>query len=309
MVEVGFAALVAAVVVAVAVAVRSAATAQGAKVDSRLVATDDSGIELPALTDPALARPSGLAKFDVWFDTAVRRSGLDASPAGVVAVMLLLAVVLGGGLYMWKETLGLAALGVVFGLGIPLGVIAYTNRRYRWRMQAQLPDAFRMLSGSVRAGQTLEQAIDYYAAHGVEPLAEQFAHSSALMRLGMSPAQALQATAGRVRLLDFDLLVSTVGLYTQTGGNLVLLLERLADSVRDRNQFAGQFFAATAQARIVAVAIGITAPLILLYYALAEPEHVQAFFASSTGWLILGGCAVLEVIGVVWLWNILNIDY
>ena len=277
--------------------------------DRRLLGGPESGVGLMPLA-PVTPPPKGArSRFDIWFETAVRRSGLDASPTGVVAVMILAATAFAAGLYFWKGQLGLAGLGVVVGLGVPLAVVAIQSRRYRWRLQEQIPDAYRMLAGSVRAGQTLEQAIEFYAERGPKPLADEFAHAAGLMRLGMSPSAALQSTAARVRLLDFDLLVSTVGLYTQTGGNLVLLLERLADSVRDRNQFRGQFFAATAQSRIVAIAIGAAAPIMLLVYVLAEPEHVQTFFRNPMGWTVLAGCFVMEVIGVVWLWQILRIDY
>ena len=290
--------------------VLSLATGRKTPASRRLdaVASGDSGVGLVP-TKPATPENGVRSRFDTWFEVAVRRSGMDASPAGVIGVMLLMAIVLGGGVYMWKENIGLAALGVGLGFLIPLGVVAYASRRFRWQLQQQIPDAFRMLSGSIRAGQTLDQAIEFYSERGNKPLADEFAYCAGLMRLGMGPYAALQSTANRVRLLDFDLLVSTVGLYTQTGGNLVLMLERLADSVRDRNQYYGQFFAATAQGRIVAIALGCAAPLMLLVYALAEPEHVQAFFASSKGWLVLLGCAVMEVIGIVWLWRILKVDY
>lgn len=299
----GFAALIAAVVALIAVAARAASAGRTAA-DRRLGA-DESGVLVRGASLAAPKPPGPLARFD----EAVRRSGLDASPAGVRAVMLLLAVGLAGGLWLWKEQVGLSALGLLVGAGVPVAVVAFAHRRYRARLQAQLPDAYRVLAGSVRAGQTLEQAVEFYAANGAQPLAEEFAHCAALMRLGMSPAAAVQATAARVRLFDFDLLASTVGLYAQTGGNLVLLIERLADSVRDRNQFAGQFFAATAQSRVVAIALGLAAPAVLVVYLLAEPEHTQAFLASPSGWATLVGCAVLEVIGVLWIWRLLKVDY
>jgi tight adherence protein B len=295
-------------VLAIGLAVRSAGERR--QTADRRLAAGDSSMELPAVQ---LTAPAGVAdsrsRFDTWFETAVRRSGLDASPAGVVAVMVLIATLLGFGLFFWKSQLGLVALGVLVGLGVPLAVVAYYSRRYRWRLQAQIPDAYRMLAGSVRAGQTLQQAIEFYAERGTKPLSEEFAHCAALMRLGMSPAAALQSTAPRVGLLDFDLLVSTVGLYTQTGGNLVLLLERLADSVRDRNRYRGQFLAATAQSRVVALAIGIVAPVLLLVYLLAEPQHVQTFLSQPSGWMVLAVCGLLEVIGIFWLWRILKVDY
>jgi tight adherence protein B len=308
--EVGFAVLVAAAVLVLALSIRAIITAREQEANRRLAATDESGVSLNVVSlmeNPP--KPTARRRFDDWFENAVNRSGLEASPAGVVAVMLLLALLFGGSLYLWKEQLGLAALGIVLGISIPVGVVALMYRQYRWKIQSQLPDALRMLAGSVRAGQTIEQAIDFYGKHGTQPLAEHFQHCSGLMQLGMSPARALEATAARVRLLDFDMLVSTVGLYQQTGGNLILLLERLADSVRDRNNYLGQFFAATAQARVVAIAIGAAAPLFVLTYVLIEPDHVQSFMASSTGWMVLGVCAVLEVIGLIWLWRILRVDY
>ncbi len=275
--------------------------------ERRLLSPPDSGVALTRLVGEP--EPDLRERFDAWFETAVRRSGLEASPLGVIAVMVFLATLLGGGLWLWKENLGLAALGVVLGLGLPLGVVAWTSRRYRSKLQEQLPEAFRAIAGSVRAGLPIEEAIRFYAEQGTPPLADELKYTVGLMRLGMGPTAALQSTARRIGLLDFDLLASTVGLYTQTGGNLVLLLERLADSVRDRNQYRGQFLAATAQGRIVAVAIGLASPLLLLAYVLAEPEYVQGFMNSPSGWSVILMCAVMQLIGIVWLMRIVRVDY
>ncbi|MCS7021589.1 MAG: type II secretion system F family protein [Gemmataceae bacterium] len=275
--------------------------------ERRLLSPPDSGVGLTRLAPEP--EPDLRSRFDTWFETAVRHSGLDASPLGVLAVMVFLATLLGGSIWLWKENLGLTIVGILLGLGIPLGVVAWASRRYRRQLQEQLPDAFRMIAGSVRAGLPIEDAIRFYAEQGAPPLANELRHTVGLMQLGLSPTAALQSTARRIRLMDFDLLVSTVGLYTQTGGNLVLLLERLADSVRDRNQYRGQFLAATAQGRIVAIAIGLAGPLLLLAYLLAEPEYVQGFLNSPSGWSIILMCGLMQLIGIVWLLQILKIEY
>ncbi len=307
--EISFVVLIAVAVLAILLGAQKARERRGAA-DKRLSpSSPESELGLNDISTLAPPTVGVRSRFDLWFENSVRRSGLDASPAGVVAAMLLSATILGGALFFWKGQLGLVGLGIAVGVLAPLVLVALAHRRYRWKLQEQIPDAYRMLAGSVRAGQTLEQAIEFYSERGVAPLAEEFAHCAGLIRLGMSPLAALQSTATRVRLLDFDLLISTVGLYTQTGGNLVLLLDRLADSVRDRNAFIGQFYAATAQSRVVALAIGSAAPIILIVYALSEPEHIRTFFESRTGWMILLGCAFLEVIGILWLYRILKVDY
>jgi len=255
-------------------------------------------------------QPNGVFdRFDRWFERAVRWSGLGASPTGAVALMCLLAVAVGAALDLWQGRLWLTVAGAMLGLMLPLIAIAVLQGRHRRTLQNQLPDALYLMSSALRSGQTIEQAIDLYAQRGNRPLADEFRHTSGLLRLGWSPTAALQATAPRVGLLDFNLLASTVGLYTQTGGNLALMMDRLAASVRDRNQFRGQFAAQTAQARIVAIFLGGAAPLFLIAYALFEPDYVQTFFASARGWLTVCVCLLMEVIGVIWVWKLLKIDY
>lgn len=79
--------------------------------------------------------------------------------------------------------------------------------------------------------------------------------------------------------------------------------------MRDRNQFRGYFKAATAQSRVVAIAMACAVPLFLLAYVLFEPEHVSAFFSSPNGWALLAGCVAMELIGAVWLWRLFRTDY
>lgn len=271
-----------------------------------------SGILVPGaeVTLAPAELPNGVFdQFDRWFERAVRWSGLGASTTGAVALMCLLAVLFAGGLHLWQERVGLTIFGGLFGLALPMLVIAALQGRHRAKLQTQLPDALYLMSSALRSGQTIEQAIVLYSERGNKPLADEFQHTAGLLRLGWSPTAALQATAPRLGLLDFNLLASTVGLYAQTGGNLALMMDRLAASVRDRNQFRGQFSAQTAQARTVAFFLGGAAPVFLLAYILFEPDYVQSFFESAKGWLTVSVCLLMEIIGVVWVWRLLRIEY
>lgn len=314
-IEIAFAAVATAIVMVVVFVIRSGMERRRQAEQARVFGDDDSqsGILVrggePITLVPAAERTGPMARLDRWFATAVSRSGLEATPTGVVALMALMGLVVGVALYLWKERIGLAMFGVAVGVAVPFVVIALLQGRHRRKLQDQLPEALYMLSGGMRAGQTIEQAIQLVGERGNKPLADEFKHCAGLLKLGMTPAAALRSTADRVNLLDFHLLASTVGLYTQTGGNLATLLDRLAASVRDRNQFRGQFLATTAQARVVAVVMAAAVPLFLLAYILFEPEHVQVFFQSAGGWTVLGVCLLLELIGVVWVWRLFRVTY
>jgi tight adherence protein B len=287
----------------------------GRTFDDAGVATASKGLAPASDSEIILHRPlipkdeTGREKLDNTFERMVVRSGLDMSPAQALALTALLGVIVFTTLYLWREQLWLATLGLLIGVLIPLLGFLYLQSRYKQRLQNQLPDALYVIARSLRAGMNLEQALDLVGEQGVKPLADEFRRASAQIRLGLTIPAALQSMAQRIQLLDFNSFVSIVTYYQSSGGNLPLLLDRLAASVRDRNQFRGQFFAVTAQARITAIFLGLFPFAILIGYALFEPDHIRPFFNSYDGWLMLLVTFALQFVGAVWVYRLLRIAY
>lgn len=248
-------------------------------------------------------------RLDNAFDTMIQRTGLEVEPSQALALISLAAVALAATLFLWRGELWLSVLGLIVGGGGTLSVFLVLQRRYRRRLSEQLPDAYYLLSRSLRAGLSLEQAISLTGEQGAKPLAGEFHHCASQLQLGLAVPDALALVAKRIQLLDFDIFVSTVSLHYTMGGNLALLLDRLAASTRDRHHFRNYFRTATALSRVTAVAIGLMSPLLLLIYAIYPPDHVRAFFESSTGWTAMAVAGALQIIGIVWLYQILRVDY
>lgn len=272
----------------------------------RRLGSEDSGI---LVRGGAKQDASFSGRMDAGFGRMVERTGLDATPEQILAYMTLLGVVLGGALYLWRESIGLAVLGFCIGMAIPLVIVFFLKGRRQAQVQALLPDGLYLVARSLRAGTSLEQAIQMVADDGPEPLAAEFRRVHGSVQLGLPVATALEIEADRLQLMDFNAFASTVSFQQKTGGNLALMLDRLAASARDRNQFRGAFWAATAQGRITAIALALAAPALVLGYLILQPDHVQTFLASSSGWLFLGIVVLMELIGVVWIYRILKIDY
>lgn len=266
---------------------------------------DDSG----EFFRPSLPDTGVFGRMDVAFEQAVSRTGMEISPAGTLAFVAFCGVTLAGVVHFWKDNLLFTLGAAMVGMGIPLLAIAYLQSRYRKQIQEQIPDALYAIARSLRAGLGLEQALEAFAQQGNKPIASEIGRAVGQLRVGLPITTALEAVAVRVKLLDFNVFVSTIALYRQSGGNLALLMDRLAESVRERNLFRGRFAAATAQGRAVAIILAAFGPMLLLGYAIWEPDHVRAFFNHSTGWIILLGCLVLEAIGAIWMWNLLKVEY
>jgi tight adherence protein B len=268
--------------------------------------SEDSGVLVSAPPEA----PDGLfGRMDRGFENMVRRTGLDLSPDQALALIALLGVSVATLLYLLREELWMGLLGLALGVAVPLGAFLIMQGRYRRQMQEQLPDAIYLMARSLRAGLSLPQAIELVGNEGVKPLADEFRRCAAQIELGMTAGAALKLTSERVQLVDFNALVSTVMLHQHTGGNLALLLDRLAAGARDRNAFRAHFRSATALARVGAIAIGAALPLLLLGYALFQPEHIQTFFTSAAGWAVLAGAVALQIIGCLWVYRLLRIDY
>lgn len=264
----------------------------------------------PALpTASAKARQTLTGRIDLGFVRMIERSGLSWTPEQALAFICLIGVSVAGALYLWKGELWLMTLGLAVGIAAPLGVFAYLQARWRRLIQQQLPDTFFLMARSLRAGLNMEQAISLTGAEGLEPLAKEFRRCSEQINLGLSVPAALQLMANRLQLVDFNVFVSIVSLHRTTGGNLALLLDRLAASARDRNQYAGYFRSATALGRVTALAIGLAVPAIFLGYAIFEPSYASRFFESAAGIIALTTAFGLELIGIVWLMYLLRVDY
>src|SRR5262249_6040563 len=152
---------------------------------------------------------------------------------------------------------------------------------------------------SLRVGTSLEQAIDLVGNEGPKPVATEFSICAGSLELGLPLSVSLQNMAQRINLVDFNAFVSTVALHQKTGGNLPLMLDRLAASARDRSQFRGQFWAATAQGRITSIALALAAPILIVGFLVFKPDFADNFLRDPRGWMFLGIVAVLELIGVI----------
>ena len=249
-------------------------------------------------------------RLDLAFDRMVRRTGLDITPPRALLGTLVLGVGLAVALVSWRNDLALGILGLCLGISVPLFGLLLLQSRWRRQLQDQLPSALYVLARGLRAGQSLEQALALVGERGSQPLAGQFRTCADQIALGLPVTRAIERAATRIRLADFDLLVTLLKVcHRQKGGNLTLLIERIAASARDRNQFRLQVRASTSLARTTAMFIGGIVPALLLYYLIVQPDYVYNFMRSSEGSIAVLVTLLLELVGIIWISWLLRSDY
>ncbi len=184
---------------------------------------------------------------------------------------------------------------------------AVRKRRLR-RIEAQLPDAIMSLAGALRAGASLNTGLVQLAQELQAPLAQEIELIVREQRLGVAQDTALDNFARRIPLPMVVLLVSTIRIAAETGGELADALVRTAHTLRAVAQAEGKIAALTAQGRMQAWVVGLLPVLLLLVLNRMEPEAMGKLWTTPIGWGALAAMVFLEGMGMWLIRRIVAID-
>ena len=239
-----------------------------------------------------------------FFDELIEHSGLEVRPSLALAAVMAVAMSLAGAMFVWQESLLSAAMGLMAGLVVSV-LFLRVLRSWRFRqILRQLPEAVDIMSRSVRAGRSLEQSIEEVSRELAAPLGDEFKRVSARVGLGLSVAAAAREMPRRVPLPGVHILATALAIHQQTGGDLIHVLDQLAETIRERAEFQGKFMAATAGSRFSIIFLLSIGPIILIYQSMRDPTYLETLTGSSVGRTILVSAIILQLIGSLWILNI-----
>jgi tight adherence protein B len=167
-------------------------------------------------------------------------------------------------------------------------------RRHARLMRAQLPLVVSVLAAYVRAGRSLRQAVADAAGDVPEPSARALRDAAGLIALGASPGEALGALGAGG---DVAHLQAVVEMQARTGADLVLLLDRMADVLRSREELRRAAAVATAQARATGRMVTAMPAFGIGALWLLDRPGLELVLGSPLGWAALLLSAVLAGIG------------
>lgn len=241
-----------------------------------------------------------------WFDTLMLQSGLGISPAMVLALSLCSGLTLGGFVFVIQENFLTAALGTFLGFLLPvIFTIIWRSNRQR-KMSQQLPAMIDELARAAKTGRSLENCLALVANDTADPLGAELKNCTRKLELGLQVDEALKELPLRTGLISTSVLATALSVHRQSGGDLVRVLERLSQTLRDRLQFQGRLRAATAASRATAVLMIILPPAILAFFVFRDADYLNNLFNSLWGTRITITAFVLEFVGAVWVMRILN---
>jgi tight adherence protein B len=203
--------------------------------------------------------------------------GLLAAVAGRGPLVILLALVLGG--------------------SIPVFVVW---RRMRKRLRAfedQLPDLLITLAASLKAGHSFKQGLQAVVDEGQPPASEEFRRVLTETGLGRPMDDALADMAERTGSANFEFAITAVTIQRQVGGSLANLFDMVADTVRQRQQFARKIRSLTAMGRMSAYTLVGLPFFVAVMIGLLNPGYLDPLFQTNAGHMMIIGSLVGMAIG------------
>lgn len=246
---------------------------------------------------------------DAEFERLVGDAGVPLGPVELVLAVLTGALAAGGIAWIWYDEplMGMAGALVVILLFPPLLLVRRT--RQRMILREQLPMVLDLMARAVRAGQSLDQAISLIGAQSPAPWGPQFRIAARQLESGLSVQSAVAALWRRTRIAEVHELLTVLTVHRQTGGNLSLMLERLAANARDRLDFHRQFRAATSGARYATILMLVAFVAVCGVFFLNDNDYSRKFLQQPEGAAAVGVALGLMVVGTWWIQRILRVDY
>ncbi len=200
---------------------------------------------------------------------------------------------------------GLVLAALVF---FPPMFLNYKARKRQAAFVSQLPDTLQLLSGSLRAGYSLQQGVEAVSQEVEDPMGRELRRVMVEARLGRPLETALDDTAERMGSADFEWAVMAIRIQREVGGNLAELLMIVSETMLQRERLRRDVKALTAEGRMSAIVLALLPPLLGFAMYIINPDYMRTLFNTTVGQLLILGGIVLALVGFFWMKKVIEIE-
>jgi tight adherence protein B len=247
------------------------------------------------------------------------QAGLEMTPmrlitwfGGVAAALWLLSLVtLGGANFSGVIVNGLASLLASCALsGMVVWLWLGRKRAKRLRaLEEQMPLTLDVINRAIRAGHPVISAVQLAANEMGDPIGSEFGLIVDETTYGLEFREALLNFARRTGSSDAHFFAVSVGIQSETGGNLAEILGGLASVIRGRNTLSKRVKALSSEGRASAILLSALPVLLIAFMLLARPSFYTSKFSDPIFWPSVGGVLALYVLGLLIIRRIINFRY
>jgi tight adherence protein B len=257
---------------------------------------------------PSLDRMIGTTTRGSAFGRWIEQSGTNASISGIILIAIglgvglaLLTAMLTGSMWAW-------VIGAVIGVVLPFIVLNVKRNRRMRAFEEQFPEGLDLISRALKAGHAFATGMKMCADEMPEPVGPEFRKTFDEQNFGLPMKDALENLTLRMPLLDVRFFATAVLIQRETGGNLSEILENLAHVVRERFKILRQVRVYTAHGRFTGYVLLALPAVLCIALSFINPDHMNLLFRHRIGQMLLVVALVLQMIGYIWIKQVIKIE-
>jgi tight adherence protein B len=249
------------------------------------------------------SRSGPLARLDAVLEIAQIKSSaaqlVVLTIASTVLAFLLIDVV--SGTAWW------ALLALLVPFGVRWWVLDWKLKRRRKAFAEQLPDTLQIVSGALRAGQSFAGSLAVVVDSSSEPMKSEMQRVVAAEQLGVPLDIAMAVVVKRMDSRDLEQVALVAELQRQAGGNAAEVIDRVAETVRERFELRRLISNLTVQGRMSRwIVSGLPVALVAII-SLINPHYLHPLTSHLAGRVLLVLAAILVVTGSLVIKRIVDI--
>jgi tight adherence protein B len=192
-------------------------------------------------------------------------------------------------------------------VSIPFFYLHFKKKQRVMQFTEQFANALDMIARSLRAGHSLASAIQMVGTEMSEPVAGLFKAVYEEQTYGLSLKDAFSHMIERMDTVDLRFFVTAVSIYREIGGNLSEILDRLAQTIRERLKIRRQVRVYTAQARLSGYILAVLPIFVAVFFYFIAPDYIGELWAAKVGRYFIAGAITAQIIGYFVIRKIINI--
>jgi tight adherence protein B len=234
-------------------------------------------------------------------------AGLKSTPRAFYIASLVAGVVLGLIVYVMSKNPAVAGLGFFAGaLGLPRWFLNFLRTRRQKAFSRDFANGLEVIVRGVKAGLPVSECLKIIATESPPPLGPEFMEVVEGQKMGIPLDQSLQRLYERMPIPEVNFFVIVLAIQQKTGGNLSEALGNLARVLRDRKKLRMKIQAMSSEAKASAMIIGALPVLVMGAMELARPDYISILFRERIGNVLLIGCGLWMLTGVLIMKKMIN---
>ncbi len=197
---------------------------------------------------------------------------------------------------------------VVGGVGLPNWALGNMRKRRLAKFINAFPDAVDIIIRGVRAGLPLGDCLRVIAGESAEPVRSEFRLIIESTAMGLQLGEAVENLYERVPVQEANFFSIVINIQSKAGGNLSEALGNLSRVLRDRKKMKQKVTAMSQEAKASAGIIGALPFFVTGALYLTSPAYISLLFTNPTGRMIVFGCLVWMLFGILTMKKMINFD-